>query len=151
LAALHAAESTRKPARAGELAAEVKERAIEDEILYREGEKLGFDKSDYIVRQRVIQKVLFLAEELAGATQSPTDAQLRAFFAATPSRWTQPEVFHFRQIFASDERGIRAIQSRLQQNAGVTASLQSDSGTDFRRLGYPCPVPFEVTLLERAQ
>ena len=47
-------------------AEEVRTRAIEDEILYREALRLGFDKDDNVVRQRLVQKVLFLAEDLAG-------------------------------------------------------------------------------------
>jgi hypothetical protein len=84
LAALHAAEASRKAgADPKALAAAVDERAIEDEILYREGLKRGFDRDDTIIRQRVIQRTLFLAEEMAGASEAPTEAELRAFFERT--------------------------------------------------------------------
>src|SRR5512142_1453621 len=57
----------------------VDQRALEDEILYREGIRLGLDKNDGIVRQRIAQKVLFLAEEVAGASRPPDPASLQAF------------------------------------------------------------------------
>ena len=63
------AQRTRAAPSDPELARGVVARAVEDEILYREGLLLGFDKNDSIVRQRVVQKTLFLAEELAGASE----------------------------------------------------------------------------------
>src|SRR5207247_1607670 len=71
-------------------AREVQARTIQDEILYREGLRLGLDRDDNVVRQRLIQKVLFLAEDLAGVTATPSEAELRAFFDATRAQWTRP-------------------------------------------------------------
>src|SRR5262245_43174716 len=51
-------------------------RFVEDELLYREGLRLGLDRDDGIVRQRVIQKALFLAEELGGASKPPREEDL---------------------------------------------------------------------------
>src|SRR5262249_52784083 len=82
------------------VAADVDERALEDEILYREGLKLGFERNDPIVRQRVVQKTLFLAEELAGASEPPTDAELRRFYDETRARWKRPPRVHFVHVLA---------------------------------------------------
>src|SRR5438105_4030229 len=68
-AQLHAFESSQAlrdgvaaldPARAHE----VQSRAIEDEVLYREAVRLGLDRDDAIIRQRLIQKLLLLVEDL---------------------------------------------------------------------------------------
>jgi hypothetical protein len=107
LAALHAAAASRKPgADPRTLAAEVDERTIEDEILYREGLKHGFDRDDAIIRQRVIQRTLFFAEEMAGASEPPTDAELHAFFERTRERWMRPEHFDFTQRFTRDPAAV---------------------------------------------
>jgi hypothetical protein len=116
------------------LAAAVRERALEDEILYREGLALGFDRNDAIVRQRIIQKTLFLAEELAGASEPPTDAELRAYYEKTRSQWRRPEVFHLEHAFARDRASIDAIGARAA------------AGEDLRRLGESCPLPRDVTM-----
>src|SRR5262245_13059995 len=55
-------------------------RAIEDEVLYREALRLGLDRDDGVVRQRLIQKLLFLAEEMDGAGQPLDEAGLRACY-----------------------------------------------------------------------
>jgi hypothetical protein len=64
----------------------VEARAVEDEILYREALRLGLDHGDSIVRRRLVQKVLFLAEDLGGASREPREADLRAYFEATRER-----------------------------------------------------------------
>ena len=116
------------------LAGAVQERALEDEILYREGLALGFDRNDAIVRQRIIQKTLFLAEELAGASEPPTEAELRAYYERTRSQWRRPEVFHLEHAFAHDRRSIDAIAARIA------------AGEDLRRLGESCPLPRDVSM-----
>jgi hypothetical protein len=81
-------------------AEEVRTRAIEDEILYREALRLGFDKDDNVVRQRLVQKVLFLAEDLAGVSRTPTEEELRRFFEATRAQWTRPARVRLIHVYA---------------------------------------------------
>ena len=82
----------------------VRTRAIEDEILYREALRLGFDRNDNVVRQRLIQKVLFLAEDLAGVSRTPTETELRAFFDTNRAQWTRPARVRLIQVYAGSER-----------------------------------------------
>jgi peptidyl-prolyl cis-trans isomerase C len=102
LSALEAAQVQRlgRAALDGDEAREVQARAIQDEILYREALRLGLDRDDNVVRQRLIQKVLFLAEDLAGVTATPSEAELRAFFDATRSQWTRPARVRFVHVYA---------------------------------------------------
>src|SRR5512134_3583178 len=62
---------------------------VRDEILYREGVKLGLDRDDIVVKRRVRQKIELMAEEDA-STGAPTDAELSAYLAASPARFVQP-------------------------------------------------------------
>jgi hypothetical protein len=110
LAALRAAEANRAgvKALAPDLAHDVDQRALEDEILYREGLRLGLAQNDGIVRQRVVQKVLFLAEEMAGASRPPTDGELRAFFEKNRARWAVAQEVRFVHVFASHRDKLSA-------------------------------------------
>lgn len=85
-------------------AEDVRTRAIEDEILYREALRLGFDRTDNVVRQRLIQKVLFLAEDLAGVSRTPSETELRAFFEANRAQWTRPAEVRLIHVYAGSER-----------------------------------------------
>ena len=89
LDALHGAQARRlgKARLTEDEARTVDERAMQDEVLYREGLRLGFAESDDVVRQRVIQKALFLAEELGGAAHLPSEDELRRFYDQTRAEW----------------------------------------------------------------
>jgi hypothetical protein len=132
LSALRAAEATRPSARGPSLDRDhaVDQRAIEDEILYREGVRLGLDKGDGIVRQRVVQKVLFLAEEMAGASRPADEGELRAFFEHNRARWAMPERHRFTQVFRHER--------------GALAAWSEGPKTTDPPLGEPSPVPVEM-------
>jgi hypothetical protein len=129
LRALHAAEASRNgvPLLDDRAARAVDQRALEDELLYREGVRLGLDKNDGIVRERVIQKVLFLAEELAGATKPPTDEELARFFERQRDRWSTGDHVTLEHVF---QRSPEALEAFLA--AGEGARLPDSE---------PCPLP----------
>ena len=110
LLALHMAEAARSgaPALTDKESGDVDQRELEDEILFREGIRLGLDKNDGIVRQRIVQKVLFLAEEMAGVSTPPTDAELQKFFDANQDRWAHGEQLRLTQIFRHDRETFDA-------------------------------------------
>jgi peptidyl-prolyl cis-trans isomerase C len=113
LGALVAVEMARGGARRATAATaqQVEERALEDEILFREGQRLGLDRNDGIVRERIVQKTLFLAEEMAGASRPAKDAELRAFFEKNRERWTIPERFHLEHVFSHAREALVAPAS----------------------------------------
>jgi len=132
LAIVEAAEATRHgtklldPAKAAEVAA----RLVEDKMLFAEGVRLGLDQDDPIIRQRVVQKVLLLAEEVGGATREPTRAELRAEYQHSQARYHQPPQYHLMQVFA-------ARREDLPPREGLaTDALPS--------VGEPFPLPRET-------
>lgn len=80
---------------------EVDARAIEDELLYREAIRMGLDKEDPIVRQRLAQKLLLLVEDMGGASREPTNEELAAYFDRHRDRWRRAPRFHVVHVFAS--------------------------------------------------
>ena len=100
---------------------DVRTRAIEDEILYREAVRLGLDKDDNIVRQRLVQKVLFLAEDLAGVSRAPTEEELRRFFDATREQWTRPASVRLIHVYAGPSHRDELSALRPQTIAAEAA------------------------------
>ena len=94
LVAQHVAARGREPSEA-ELTRLI-DAYVRDEILYREGVKLGLDRDDIVVKRRVRQKMELMAEEDA-STGTPTDADLSAYLAANQARFVQPAVLTFEQ------------------------------------------------------
>lgn len=135
LEALRAAEAARvAPAPLdAKRAHEVEARAIEDELLYREALRMSLDQGDPIVRQRLIQKLLLLVEDLGGASRPPTDGELRAYFEATRARWRRPERIHFISVFAAKKEALPPREA-LSPEARTPPSL-----------GAPFPYSRDVT------
>jgi parvulin-like peptidyl-prolyl isomerase len=92
----HVAAKGREPA-----AAEMRhliDSYVRDEILYREGVKLGLERDDIVVKRRVRQKIELIEEEEAAA-RTPTDADLSAYLTANQARFVQPAILSFDQVF----------------------------------------------------
>lgn len=84
------------------------EAKVREEVLYREALAAGLDQGDTIVKRRMVQKMEFLAEDVAAAHE-PTDAELRVWFGETPARFAVPPRITFRHLyFGFDQRGQRA-------------------------------------------
>lgn len=82
------------------------EAEVHEEILYREGLAMGFDKDDEIVRRRMAQKMQFLAENVATAHE-PTDAELKSWFDQNQKQFVEPARTSFRHLyFSPDHRGV---------------------------------------------
>jgi hypothetical protein len=111
LDALEAAEANKEQVArlSPSVAAEVDRRAIEDEVLFREAQRLGLDRDDLLIRQHIIQKMLLLAEDLGGATRTPTEAELRGFFTQNAARWSQAGSTHFIHVFAQRPEALQAL------------------------------------------
>jgi hypothetical protein len=112
-----------RPASEGELEAAI-ERWVDGELLYREGLALGLDRDDPLVRQRVIQKMEFVGDNLELPAE-PDEATLRAFMAEHPERWAGPPRYDFVLVtlaHAAEEVDDARAQRVLQElRAGADA------------------------------
>jgi parvulin-like peptidyl-prolyl isomerase len=118
LRAMGEAQARRKARAVDNVMAEtILSRAIEDEVLYREALRLGLDKNDNIVRQRLIQKALYLAEDLESVQRSVPDEELIAFYEKTKERWKKRAWTHFIHVYAKDEASLAALEPTLDPHA----------------------------------
>jgi hypothetical protein len=132
LAALYGAEARRGGQVVNEARRrEIEARAVEDEVLYREALRLGLDRGDGIVRERLIQKALFVAEDLAGANRAATEADLRRFYAETRSRWTAPERVRLIHVFAAANHREALVALRPRVIADGTGDAPPPLGEAF--------------------
>ncbi len=106
--------------------------ANDEEILYREAQRLGLDRNDAIVRRRLAQKLTFILED-AGDTGPPSEAELEDYYSGHAERYRRPGRTTFDHVFLSAD-------SRTDP-AGDAAALLSQvrAGDDgaWQRLGDP--------------
>lgn len=116
----------RRPPEAAELRRLVEEH-VRDEVYYREALKLGMDRGDQVIRQRLRQKMEFLTQ--AGAESlAPSEKDLRAFYESSADQFVRPPRISFRQILLDEdtdtEQAIAALDSGADpQGMGVGTLL----------------------------
>src|SRR6478672_4964229 len=137
LVAQHVAARGREPS-STELSRLI-ESYVRDEILYREGVKLGLERDDIVVKRRVRQKIEMIAEEDA-STRAPTDADLSAFLTANQARFVQPAILTFEQVFIGASTSALGV---VRAVAVTRAALQT--GADPQALGKPTLLPHRMT------
>lgn len=75
---------------------------VREEALAREAAALGLDANDYVIRQRMVQKVEFLAEAGA-APPEPTEADIAEYYEGNNERYRSPPAATLTHVFISGE------------------------------------------------
>jgi hypothetical protein len=144
MALLFQSQWRREPTR--EDFARLVENRVREEILYREGLALGLDKDDTIVKRRMVQKMQFLAEDVAAAHE-PTADELRSWFEKNREQFAQPPRISFRHLyFSPDRRGARARDDA----AAALAKLAGQPEDPKRAATLADPFMFQEYYRDRA-
>lgn len=114
---------------------------IDEEILYREGLKLGLERDDLIVKRRVVQKMRFLLEDMTPIAP-PTEAQLQAWLDQNAQRYQTAQTIMFdHHFFSRGKRGDEAIYQAGQARDNLLAGEKI--------AGDPFPLQTGSELLDR--
>jgi peptidyl-prolyl cis-trans isomerase C len=125
--------------------AQLVERDVEEEMLFRRGVSLGLDRDDEIVRRRIVQKMEFLLNDV-NAPPEPSESELLAFFDSHAERYATPDRATFSHIFFSAEKG----ESAARQRAG-DALNRIARGASSTTLGDPFPDLYHFSAYETGQ
>ena len=102
--------------------------AVDEEILYREAQRLGLDREDAIVRRRLAQKLTFILEGAGGP--APAD-EVERYYAQHAERYRRPRRTTFDHVFLSaDHRTDPAGDA-----AALLREVATADGADFARRG----------------
>lgn len=72
---------------------------VREEAMHREAKSLGLDAADYVIRQRLIQKIAFLNE--GEAPRPPDEAALRDYFKQNVDRYRSSPTATLSHVFVS--------------------------------------------------
>ena len=101
---------------------------VREEILYREGMALNLADDDAIVRRRIGQKMMMLAEAMA--TPVPDEAALRAWYEQRLENYAAPAVYSFEQIFYGGDTAA----ARAREALSALGSGEAPAGGDITLL-----------------
>ena len=105
--------------------------AVDEEILYREAQRLGLDRDDAIVRRRLAQKLTFILED-TGDAGPPSATEIEEYYARHADRYRRPGRTTFDHVFLSgDSRADPA------GNAAVLLGQVRAGDDEWQRLGDP--------------
>jgi hypothetical protein len=106
---------------------------ISEEVLLQEGLRLGLDRGDLVVRDRVISKMRSVLEGLVIVRQ-PTDAELGQLLATHRARYERPVRYNLEHAFA-DKRHRDARARAERYRAELTAGAEREGLGDPFALG----------------
>jgi hypothetical protein len=121
---------------------------VKEEVYYREALKMQLDRDDTLIRRRMRQKLEFLAEDFADATE-PTDEELQQYLDAHPDSYRIDDRFTFRQVYLNPDRRGESLAS----DAKLLLEQLQDAGKDVdpSQVGDPTLLPFECVDLKEYQ
>jgi len=119
---------------------------VREETLYREALALGLDANDYIIRQRLVQKV----EYLARGFDAPAEVDAEAFYEANLDRYLVPASATFTHVFVSFDNhptreAAREVASELYKE------LNEQEITFAGALSYGERFAFHKNYVDRSQ
>ncbi len=102
---------------------------VREEVLYREGLRMGMDQADYVIRQRLVQKVEFLLENLVAEDINPTDAELQGYYDARIADYNADSVYTFTHIFFDGQQDMAQAKARAESLLASSADIAFDEAS----------------------
>ncbi len=116
------------------------EARVREEVMYREALATGLDRDDTVVRNRLIEKMRFLTENVA-EPPAPTDDDLATYFAAQSGHFRVPAMVTFEHaFFGTERRGERAKEDAAAAVGGLQKSNKPMSLAELSKVGDPLPL-----------
>jgi hypothetical protein len=114
-----------RPPAAQELESLIDQQVL-DEVYYREALALGIDENDAMIRRRLRQKMTFLVEDTL-SLMTPTEKDLRDFYAAHPDEFRLDPSYSFTQVYVSPDRAETELAQRV---AALDEALSAGRGME---------------------
>jgi hypothetical protein len=120
---------------------------VREEVLFRESAALGLDRSDYIIRQRMVDKMRFLLGDVASADSVPTDAALQQWLDQNAELYRIAPSATFTHVFV-DASGAE-MQQAQQRAAALLRELNDNQVGWHDSAGQGDRFPFLRNYAER--
>jgi hypothetical protein len=130
---------------------------VRERVLYREALAMGLGDDDPVVRRVISQKLELLYNDLVELSLSPTDQELREYFAANPDEYQPPPRITVTQVFLNpDERetvleDAEEILRELRESGAATEGAEDLGDSLMLQRYYPQHTEAEIARLFGAQ
>jgi len=104
---------------------------VEEELLYREAKSLGLEEGDDVIRQRLVQKMNFLIEDLADTSGTPSEAELEEYLKKNQAQYVIEPSVTFTHVFTDSsvhgEKAARELAERLKTQLNSAHAAFNDA------------------------
>lgn len=111
---------------------------IREEVLYREGLAIGFDRDDPIIRRRIAQKMSFVADGMV--PDMPGDEELKQWLLNNSEQYKIPPAYTFSQVYFDPQRHADDLD-RVLQDARLILESNDLDGSASRAVGDATLLP----------
>jgi peptidyl-prolyl cis-trans isomerase C len=113
---------------------------VQEEALVREAHALGMDQGDYVIRRRLVQKMMYLMDDAATANFAPSDADLQRYFLGHQDAYRAPATVTFTHVFVDNEvshpGGAQKAAEALQRTLELKRAKFADAPAYGDRFAY---------------
>jgi hypothetical protein len=120
---------------------------IEEEMLYREAKALGLEQGDYVIRQRLVQKMRFLIDDLTEGGVAPDDAVLREYLLKNKDIYMLEPSLTFTHVFVDSAVRGNAAARQMAERLKNELNSRGAGFNDSPRFGDR--FPFHENYVER--
>jgi len=125
------------------------EQLVREEALYREALKIGFDRNDYVIKRRLIQKMEYLSQGYQPEAQDLAQEVVERYFNDNRDRYFEPASITFTHVFVDKRR--RELDSAKQMANNLLHTLQTRHVTFSDAMGYGDRFIYYTNYVERSQ
>jgi len=97
---------------------------VREQALFREASAMGLADGDYVIRRRLVQKMLYLLDDAATESFAPSEATLLSYFHAHEDRYRAEPTVTLTQVFLDDKIRRREGNERAAEHLGREMELK---------------------------
>jgi hypothetical protein len=120
---------------------------IEEEMLYREAKSLGLEQGDYVIRQRLVQKMRYLIDDITEGGDAPSDAVLNAYLQKHKDIYTLEPSLTFTHVFV--DSSLHGNKKALEMAERLKHDLNSRGARFNDAPQFGDRFPFHENYVER--
>ncbi len=119
-----------------------------EEALYREALLMGIDRGDYNIKQRMVEKVVFLLQSNVTELAQPTSKELEKYYNDNQRFYTRPVAYTFAHVFVDDPQHSLEGQERIED---LLKELQESEVDFFKASEYGDSFPYLQNYVRRSR
>ena len=132
-----------------EALAEVVNAFVREEALYRSAVTMGLGADDYVIKQRLVQKMEYMAEGVTAELSTLPEAQLTEFFHRHQAQYTEPAHISFTHVFFSTSRHSEEQATTMAEE--ILIELNNRQVPFTGATGFGERFPYQVNYVERTR